>query len=94
MSNWKRLERSVARKLGAKRNPNNGRPQADVESPELVCECKYRRTLPAWLKEALAQAKAQAKGRLPVVVIRERYRHDAIVVMALSDFQREFHDRV
>ncbi len=90
MTAWKSLERQVARKLAARRNPNNGRPQADVESPDLVAECKYRKALPGWLKEALAQARSQAKGRLPIVVLKERYSREAIVLMALSDFEKRF----
>jgi hypothetical protein len=63
----------------------------DVTTPSLAVEVKSRRTLPAWIKYAVAQAEASArKPQLPVVVLHEdgrRYR-DAIVVLKIEDFVR------
>ena len=87
---WKSLERQIARAIGGQRNKRGGdfsQSLPDVESEALVIECKYRKSLPQWLKDALAQAKRYAHDeRFPAVVLKERYQHGAIVVMSLDDF--------
>ena len=92
MKDWKTCERRIAQLLGGQRVPVSGRARGyapDVEHPDLAIECKSRRQLPAWLLDALAQARAATKdGRVPVVVLhqdRQQYR-DALVVMRLADF--------
>jgi len=90
MSLWKRTERRVAKRLGGRRLPVNGRGQADVESDWLVVEVKHRRRLPDWLRKAYLQAKAASREsggvKLGIVVLHERGRHDDLVLMSLSDF--------
>jgi hypothetical protein len=69
---WKRQERNVAAALGMSRNPNNGRVQSDIDAGRYAIEHKYRKSLPAWLTDALAQARGGATGgRTPVVVLTE-----------------------
>ena len=89
---WKATERAIAERLGGERVPITGRQRGDVPDVAhdwLSIECKHRQALPAWLKGALAQARAAARGsQLPVAVLHEAgSRHDGdLVVLRLSDF--------
>jgi hypothetical protein len=92
VKDWKHPERRIAGLLGGQRVPVSGRQRGatpDIEHATLSIEVKSRKTLPAWLLDALAQARAAAKdGRVPVVILhqdRQRYR-DAAVVVGLPDF--------
>jgi hypothetical protein len=58
-------------------------------------EVKTRKTLPAWLVSAMAQAVRNAgDGRLPLVVLHEAGdKHDGdLVTLRLGDFQEWFGD--
>ena len=69
-AHWKRHERKTARLLGAERNPNTGRSQADITAGPFCVEHKSRKVLPKWLLEALEQARRNAApGQTPVVVL-------------------------
>ncbi len=92
MKDWKACERRIAELLGGVRVPVTGRQRGatpDVEHPTLSIEVKSRKSLPAWLLDALEQAQvASENGRLPVAVLhqdRKPYR-DALVVVRLEDF--------
>jgi hypothetical protein len=94
---WKSCERRIAKILGCKRHPVNGRgDEPDLSNDWLVVEVKHRASLPAWLHKAMAQAERNAQAgsacrqgdRLPEVVLHEdgqRYA-DAFVVLRLADF--------
>jgi hypothetical protein len=90
--NWKRVERTIARRLNGRRQGATGRTGADVVNDWLVAEVKHRRRLPQWLKDALTQAKSGAGERLAIVVLHEAgQRHsDDLVVLRLGDFQDWF----
>jgi hypothetical protein len=89
---WKRVERKVAELLGGVRVPVSGRQRGatpDVEHSLLSIEVKSRKALPAWLVDALEQARAaSATGRLPVAVLHQNHKpyRDALVVVRLEDF--------
>jgi hypothetical protein len=92
VKNWKTCERRIAELLGGRRVPVSGRTRGDapdVAHERFSIEVKSRKTLPAWLLDALAQARAATKdGRVPVAVLHQdgqQYR-DALVVMRLADF--------
>ncbi len=92
MKDWKACERKIAEILGGVRVPVTGRQRGatpDIEHPTLSIEVKSRKSLSAWLLDALEQAQAASKdGRLPVAVLhqdRKSYR-DALVVVRLEDF--------
>ncbi|MGI9049254.1 MAG: hypothetical protein ACR2GU_07770 [Rubrobacteraceae bacterium] len=91
MKDWKACERKIAELLGGVRVPVTGRQRGatpDVEHPSLSIEVKSRKTLPAWLLDALEQAKAASEdGRLPVAVLhqdRTQYA-DSLCVLRLED---------
>ena len=96
MKDWKACERKIAEILGGIRVPITGRQRGatlDVEHPTLSIEVKSRKTVPAWLLDALEQAQvASENGRLPVTVLhqdRKPYR-EALVVIRLEDFANYF----
>lgn len=88
---FKSTERAIARRLGGRRVGHLG--GQDVDAGWLSVECKHRQSLPAWLTDALAQARRHAGGdQLPIVILHEHGgRHDDnLVVMRLADFEQWF----
>jgi len=92
MKDWKQAERRIADILGGRRILVSGRAHGDrpdIEHDALSVEVKSRKSLPAWIEDAMQQAKAASKnGELPVAVLHEdgkRYT-DALVVIRLEDF--------
>lgn len=94
MTRWKATERRIAAEVGGRRVPVSGRvrgDQPDIEHPLLSIEVKDRASLPGWLKDALAQARAAARdGRAPVVILHEKGQRHAgdLVLVGLEDFIR------
>lgn len=88
---WKVAERRVAEILGGERVPVNGRIRGsapDVAHDTLSLEVKNRKSIPAWLTEALTQATASSRdGRLPVAVLHQQGKPyaDALCVIRLED---------
>ncbi len=96
---WKATERRVAGLLGGERIPVNGRIRGsapDIAHDTLSIEVKSRRSVPAWLTEAMEQAQASSRdSRLPVSVIHQwgRPYADALCVMRLEDLAGYLHGR-
>lgn len=92
---WKATERAIAHRLGGRRVGCTGRDTEDVAHDWLSVEVKTRKSLPAWLREALAQAgRNSPPARLPVVVLHQvgqRHAND-LVVLTLGDFEEWFGD--
>ena len=92
MKDWKACERKVAALLGGRRIPVSGRGRGDnpdIHHELFSIEVKSRKTIPAWLEDAMRQAEASAKdGRLPVVVLHEDRTPyaESLVLLRLSDF--------
>jgi hypothetical protein len=92
VKDWKSCERKVAALLGGRRVPVSGRGRGDAPDilhERLSIEVKSRKTVPAWLEEAMRQAEASAKnGQLPVAVFHQDSRRygDCLVVLRLKDF--------
>ncbi len=78
--------------LGGERIPVSGRVRGDapdVEHESLSVEVKSRKSVPAWLRDALEQADAASRdGKLPVCVVHEEGKpyKESIVVMNLGEF--------
>ena len=69
---WKEHERRTARRLSGVRNGNTGRPTADVTAGAFAVECKSRKELPAWLTDAMNQAKRNAQAdQVGIVVLHQ-----------------------
>lgn len=95
MAAWKRTERSIAARLYGQRVGNSGRNTEDVAHAWLSVEVKHRKSLPAWLVDAVAQACRNAEAaKLPIAVLHEHgQRHDNdLVIMRLADFTAWFGD--
>lgn len=89
MSNaWKNAERAVAKKLGGtrvSRGANFSASLPDIQHEKFSIEVKYRKILPALWRDGLAQA-ATYSNKPPLLVIKERHKHGALVVLKLDDF--------
>ena len=83
MSNWKNFERRVAAKVGGKRIPIPGRKCLDIAHPTLDIECKYRKSLPAWLfKDAREQA--NTGSGIPVIAVAEYNSSDIFTITSIN----------
>ena len=94
---WKKFERwvgSFSSELGdqALRVPVTGRTRGDspdVTSDYLSVECKYRKQIPLWIKDAMAQAVASSrKGKTPVVFLKEKgvSFDETLIIFRAKDF--------
>ncbi|MBC7265165.1 MAG: hypothetical protein H5T64_12535 [Chloroflexi bacterium] len=90
MSNWKQVERTLAKRLKGQRVGNRGVATPDVVSDWLSVEVKAWRSFPKWLTGALEQARHGCTDgtKLPIVILHEKGRHhvDDIVALRLKDF--------
>ena len=88
---WKATERTIAGRLGGQRVPVSGRSRGDapdIAHPRLSIECKHRKSLPAWLLEAMAQAVTCAgPDQIPVAILHEHGRRhdDDLCLIRLAD---------
>ena len=91
---WKKFERWVGEfltELGdtSARVPITGRTRGsapDVTSECLSIECKYRKSIPGWIKEASSR-----DGKTPVVFIKENGASfgDTLIVFRAKDFKEK-----
>jgi len=97
---WKKFERWVGEFLtelgdNADRVPITGRTRGsapDVTSNHLSIECKYRKNIPSWIKDAMAQAVASSRdNKVPVVFIKEKGASfdDTLIVFRAKDFREK-----
>ena len=93
-STWKEAERRIASILGGERVPVSGRhrrgDQPDIEHETLSLEVKHRKSLPAWLHDAMDQAVKSRKGsQLPMVVLHEKGQsyEKSFCIIRLEDVQ-------
>jgi hypothetical protein len=78
-------ERQVAKDLGTKRTGPTGRDDSDVIHETLGVECKaYKRI--AWRDADWEQAVNNAKGRVPIVAMKELNTGRRIVFMSYDYF--------
>jgi hypothetical protein len=84
---WKRFERRVASAVGGERIPINGRKGVDIKHPYLDIECKYRKSLPAWLFEK-AWSQANEGDGIPTVVVGK---HSSSQMFAITDLEYFVH---
>jgi hypothetical protein len=88
-TNWKQAERQTAKVLGGKRNSRGAdfsKSAAEVEHALFSVECKYRKQLPKLLRQGLEQAQQYDRSKPPLLVVKEKGMHGALVVMKLGDF--------
>ena len=99
-SAWKDLERFAAKKLGGKRivrGENFSQSLLDVEQPDLAIDCKWRSSLATvtWYKKLVKDnEKIYGKGKkVPILVIKQRGMHSALVVIDIDDFVKVVNDK-
>ena len=92
MSTWKLVERKIADRIDGTRVPVTGRQRGatpDIDCEKLSPEVKHRKTLPAWIHDAMDQAQASKRGeQLPIVVLHGKNMHydHSMVLVRLDDF--------
>ena len=92
---WKRTERKIAGDFGTERVLQKGRDVPDFETDAVIGEVKSRKTLPKWLKDAMAQARQYAQPlncKLPVLCLKERGMRGYLVVIHSEDFVQWYGD--
>ena len=88
---WKQTERRVAKFLGGEVTERIGRKGVDVRTDWLAIEIKTRKTLPLWLKDAVAYARKEAaEAKLGIAVLHELNSHNDLVVLSIHDFRQWF----
>ena len=98
MSTWKHVERQIASILGGERVPVSGRQRGsapDIDHEWLSLEVKHRKSLPAWMHDAMRQAEASKRGdQLPAVILHQKQMQygDSFVLVRLGDFVEWFGD--
>ena len=84
--NWKAFERRVALRTGGERIPvSDRRTPLDVAHPYLGIECKYRRKLSKFIKEAMQQAIEASDNKIPTVVMGEYRSSEMLAIVRLPD---------
>jgi len=100
---WKKFERWVGTFLSelgdrALRVPVTGRTRGDspdVTSDYLSIECKYRKQIPLWIKDAMDQAVASSReGKTAVVLLKEKGSsfEDTLIIFRAKDFMDKLKD--
>lgn len=85
---WKRLERDTAKQIGGKRT---WWLSADTKGPRMSIECKYRKELPQYLKDWVAQAEANAEvGEFAAVRLREKHKRKTYLICDWDTFLEWF----
>lgn len=88
---WKQTERRIARFFGGEVTERIGRRGVDVQTDWLSIEIKTRKKLPAWIKDAVAYARAHADGdKLGIAVLHALHSHNDLVVLSIHDFRDWF----
>jgi hypothetical protein len=87
MTDWKSVERRLARELGGERVGILGRE--DVRHERLSVEVKTRRALPRFLVSCYGQAVDNARaGKIPLLILKEKGKRyqDCLCILRLGDF--------
>ena len=86
---WKAFERRVAGLLGGRRLGPTGDDGPDVVTSWLSVQCKLRTSVPAWILDAVDNARRGADtDRLGVAIIKRKNTldRDSLVVLTLGDW--------
>jgi hypothetical protein len=84
---WKAFERRVAQRTGGERIPvSDRRTPLDVKHPYLGIECKYRKKISKFIKDAMAQAiRGSGEDLIPTVILGEYNNSEMLALVRLPD---------
>jgi hypothetical protein len=84
---WKAFERRVAQRTGGERIPvSDRRTPLDVKHPCLGIECKYRKKISKFIKDAMAQAvRGSGEDLIPTVILGEYNNSEMLALVRLPD---------
>jgi len=84
---WKAFERRVAQRTGGERIPvSDRRTTLDVKHPYLGIECKYRKKISKFIKDAMAQAiRGSGEDLIPTVILGEYNSSEMLALVRLPD---------
>lgn len=89
-SAWKAHERRTAKSLGGKRIACSGTGdiKGDVLHDQFHIECKLRAKLSIYPWYNKAKEEAKESGKMPMLVVRQKYKHLDLVVLSIEDFNK------
>jgi hypothetical protein len=84
---WKSFERRVAKRTGGERIPvSDRRTPLDVKHPYLGIECKYRKKISKFIKDAMSQAvRGSGEDLIPTVILGEYNSSEMLALVRLPD---------
>jgi len=84
---WKAFERRVAQRTGGERIPvSDRRTPLDVKHPYLGIECKYRKKISKFIKDAMGQAvRGSGEDLIPTVILGEYNSSEMLALVRLPD---------
>lgn len=89
-STWKRHERTVAKRFGARRVVGSGScgredlSTSDSTHPKLYIECKLAKAHAVWTQYKEMAAKALEEGKVPVLALKEKGKQGFLLVVSES----------
>jgi len=86
---WKQVERNVAKKIGGVRNSLSGKnskiTSGDVIHDIFYIEVKHRKKIPFYAEFKKTMKKAKNEGKIPMVVIHEKFSRNYIVMIDINN---------
>lgn len=98
---WKNLEKTAAEKLGGTRlvrGNDFSQTLLDVEHPVFSIDCKWRTSLTTvrWFDKLVDDTNKlyPKKGKIPILVLKEKGMRGELVVISMSDFLDILNDEI
>ena len=89
---WKNLERKTAKILMGERIPCSGvsgvKLKGDVFHDRFFIECKFRAKFFVYSVFQKVKEQASKTGKIPLLVLKEKYKKGELVLLDLNDFQK------
>ncbi len=96
MKAWKAAEYRAAEKLGGRRIALSGgrgmKQNGDVELPDWLVECKYRKQFSVFTMFLAVEKKAKAQGKNALLILTEKNTHGQLAVMRIEYFKEATHE--
>ena len=92
---WKKFERTVARWFGCERTgPMQAKDANDINHPHIHCQCKHSKRHAILTVWDAAKKVADRSGKIPIVAIKQKGRHDFWLLIKSSDLEAVTNQRI